>query len=209
LKVSRPALINAIPDFLTAGAFLVTWIAPATFGLGTVKRLEQLMLVEFIVIHTAAFTGTVLLASAGKVWRVAAIIGVAAFYGVPSTMGLVIHETWPAVAFTGLSLNRLLGVLLGQVPDYQRTFFIQASWAASVVFFVGGAFLTIPMAIPALGITPAIIAAQHYPIGGLWMTHPERLLAWGLLYFALTGCWEILSHEWATNRRPARRTFRS
>ena len=133
MKVSRPALINALPDFLTAGAFLVTWIAPATFGLGTVKRLEQLMLVEFIVIHTAAFTGTVLLASAGKAWRVAGILGVAAFYGVAGTMGVVLRETWPAVAFTGLTLNRLLGVLLGHVPDNKGANFIQSSWAASFV----------------------------------------------------------------------------
>ena len=211
MKVSRPALINAIPDFLTAGAFLVTWIAPATFGLGTVKRLEQLMLVEFIVIHSAAFMGIFLLASARRVWRVAGILGGAAFYGVvgtigiAGTMGVVLRETWPAVAFAWLSLNRLLGVLLGDVPDNKGANFIQSSWAASVVFFVGGAFLTMPMAIPALGITPAVIAAQHYPIGGLWMTHPERLLAWGMLYFILTGAWEMFAYSRAAMLTPARR----
>jgi len=213
VRVSRPALINATPDFLTAGAFLVTWIVPTAFGLGTVKRLEQMMLIEFIVIHSAAFMGTFLLASAGKVWRVAGILGGAAFYGVVGTMGVagmmgvVLHEMWPAVAFVWLSLNRLLGVLLGQVPDARGADFIKAGWAASVVFFVGGAFLTIPMAIPALGITPAVIAAQHYPIGGLWMTHPERLLVWGMLYFILTGCWEMYAYSRTALPPPPRRAI--
>lgn len=192
------AVVNAAPDFAAAGAFLVTWIAPTTFGVQTVKRLMLVMLLEFIVVHSAAFMGIVALAPASRARRAAGILGFGAFYALfAAAMGLGFHSWWPVVAFAGLTANRLLGVLFGQVPDAEQQGFIRTGWAASVVCYVGGCFLTVLLPVPALGVTPAVVAAQHFSASGLWIAEPQRVLAFGVVYFGLTGWSDLWSHAWA------------
>ena len=204
MTASRASILNAIPDFATAGAFLITWIAPATFGADALKRFMLVMLLEFVVVHSAAFMGTVAIAPASAAKRAFGILGFGAFYSLfAGGMGLAFHSWWPVFAFAGLTVNRLLGVLLGQVPDAEQKAFIQMGWAASVAFYVGGCFLTILLPIPALGITPAVVAAQHFTATGLWIAQPQRVLAFGVVYFALTGWSDLASHAWAATLRPA------
>jgi hypothetical protein len=198
------SILNAAPDFATAGVFLVTWIAPATFGEQALKRLMLVMLLEFVVVHSAAFMGTVAVAPAGRAKRALGIVGFGAFYSLfAAAMGLAFQSWWPVIAFAGLTLNRLLGVLLGQVPDAEQKAFIRMGWVASVEFFVGGCFLTMLLPVPALGVTPAVVAAQHFSVTGLWIEEPQRVLAFGVVYFALTGWSDLASHTWAAKHRPS------
>ena len=44
-------LVTALPSAALAVTFLITWIAPYTFGEQVVRRLVLLMLLEFIIIH--------------------------------------------------------------------------------------------------------------------------------------------------------------
>ena len=203
MTASRAPLVNALPDFATAGAFLVTWIAPTTFGELALSRMMLVMLLEFVVVHSAAFMGTVALAPAGRGKRALGILGFGAFYSLfAAGMGLAFHSWWPVIAFALLTTNRLLGVLVGQVPDAEQKAFIQTGWAASVLFYLGGCFLTILLPIPALGITPEVVAAQHFSATGLWIAQPQRVLAFGVVYFALTGWSDLASHAWAAKLKP-------
>ena len=47
-------LVNAPADFGFAGLFLITWIAPYTFGVQTLRFLMLMMLTEFVVVHSSA-----------------------------------------------------------------------------------------------------------------------------------------------------------
>jgi hypothetical protein len=204
VTASRASLLNAIPDFATAGAFLITWIAPTAFGEQALSKLMLVMLLEFVVVHSAAFMGTVAIAPAARGKRALGILGLGAFYSLfAGGMGLAFHSWWPVIAFAALTTNRLLGVLLGQVPDAEQKAFIQMGWAASVLFYLGGCFLTILVPIPALGITPEVVAAQHFSATGLWIAQPQRVLAFGVVYFALTGWSDLASHAWAAKLKPA------
>lgn len=195
---ARAGLITALPDFGFAGVFLVTWIRPSTFGPFMVKWLLVVMLVEFIIIHSAAFMGVVGFAAGTRAVRSLRIAGLGAFYTLfAGAMSWVFRSWFPITAFWGQTLNRLLGVILGQGQDVGQKAVVMAGWAASTVFYLLGCFATILLPIPRLGITSAVVAAQRIPGGGLWVEHPEKVIAFGAIYFGLTAWSEITSHRWA------------
>ncbi|HYK10967.1 MAG TPA: hypothetical protein VEV39_09215 [Gemmatimonadales bacterium] len=191
-------LINAVADFGFAGVFLVTWIAPDTFGTHTVKFLLLVMLMEFIVVHSSTFMGNVVISKANRGTRAAVLVGFGFFYSLfAGAFALAFKTWWPITMFWGQTLNRLLGVLFGQVPDDEQKAFIQRSWVASVLFYLLGAFVTIILPIPRLGVTAAVVAAQQIHATGLWPEQPQRVLAFGVLYFVLTGLSDLKGHSWA------------
>lgn len=204
MTVSRAGVLNALPDFAAAGTFLVTWIAPDTLGSLMLRHLVLVMLLEFLVVHSAAFMGSVMVSHEARSRRGIGIVVLGAFYSLfAGGMALAFHSWWPLTAFWVLTLNRLLGVLLGQVPDEEQKAFIMRGWVASTVFYLGACFVTVILPIPALGVTPQVVAAQHLvKMSGLWVDQPQRALAFGFLYFALTGWSDLGAHAWARGLKP-------
>ncbi len=199
----RTDALNAAPDFLTAAAFAVTWAAPTTFGERALSAMMLVMLLEFVVVHSAAFTGAVAITPLPRGKRAAAVLGLSAFYFLfAGAMGLAFHRWWPVFAFAALTLNRLLGVLLGRAEAPEQKAMVMRGWAASVAFYVGGCFLTLFLPLPALGVTPEIVAAQHLNASGVWIDEPQRVLAFGVVYFGLTGWSELRGHAWLSGIRP-------
>lgn len=199
---SFAVLVNAAADFGFAGVFLVTWIAPDTFGQQTLRFLMLVMLMEFVVVHSSAFMGNVIISRAGRGARAAALVGFGLFYSLfAGAFALGFKTWWPITMFWGQTLNRLLGVLFGQVPDDEQKAFIQRSWIASVLLYLLGAFVTVILPVPRLGVSSAIVAAQHITATGLWPEHPERVLAFGVIYFGLTGLSDLKGHTWARGIR--------
>lgn len=190
-------MLSALPDFGFAVVFLVTWLQPQAFGEQTVTRLMLVMLLEFIIVHSAVFMGTVIVASADKARRTLGLLGFGLFYSIfAAAFSLVFKTWWPFGAFWLQTGNRLLGVLVGQASEGQEKAFLMRGWAISVGLYVGCCFITTFLPIPALGITPAVIAALHLPGTGLWISEPYRVLAFGALYFALTAWSELYDHAW-------------
>ncbi len=204
MTATRPGLLNAVPDFAAAGVFLVTWVAPRAFGDEMVKRLLLVMLMEFIVIHSAAFMGNVALSNANRARRGLSILGLGAFYTLfAGGFSLAFHSWWPVGTFWGQTVNRLLGVIVGQVPGEEQKAFIMRGWAASGILYLLGCFLTLLLPVPRLGLTPAAVAAQHIPGGGIWVNEPQKVVAFGFLYFSLMGWSELSAHAWAGQRKAA------
>jgi hypothetical protein len=100
-------------------------------------------------------------------------------------------------------VNRLLGVTLGQVPDQEQKAFVMRGWAAAVFFYVGGCMATVLLPVPRLGITSEVVAAQRIPGSGLWVDHPEKVIAFGVIHFGLTAWSELAGHAWAAKVRGA------
>jgi hypothetical protein len=210
-RPSLAAVLNAAPDLATAAAFVVTWVAPTTFGERALSRFMLVMLLEFFVVHSSAFIGAVALSDLPRAKRAVAVLGLSSLYLLfVVVLGFAFHDWWPVAAFGLLTLNRLLGVLLGQAAGDEQKAFVMRGWAASVAFYVGGCFLTIFLPLPALGVTRAVVEAQHFSASGLWIDEPQRVLAFGVVYFCLMGWSELRSHAWITGvrARQGRRTSR-
>lgn len=192
-QIVRPligAVISAVPDFVLAGVFLITWIRPTFLREDMVATLMLLILLEFIIIHSAAFMGSMLFRE-GDWWRkTLQVLGLGAFYSIfVGGFSLAFGAWWPFISFWGLTANRLIGTLIdiGSAPEQRQR--IQQGWIISGFCFVGFTFLTVIFPVPAFGIDDV---ALNLTGEGIWFDEPQRVIALGLLYFATIGGIEIL-----------------
>lgn len=191
-------VLASIPDFALAGTFLITWLNPYALGEMAVQYYLLTMLLEFIIVHSSGFMGSVAFSRNSAVLRLRNIFGLALFYSLfVGGFALGFTTWWPLYAFWGLTLNRMLGILIGDAPVGRERQYVQAGWALSIIYYLGGAFATVWLPVPALGMTREVRAALDLPGGGLWVDEPQRVLAFGVLYFGLTGVGEVLG--WARN----------
>lgn len=196
-RLSAAGLVAALPDFALGGVFLVTWVAPGTFGRRMVAYLMLVMLIEFLIVHSAAFMGHVAMGAGDRRHKVRSLLGLGALYTLfAGGFALAFKRWWPLWAFWGLTLNRLAGVMLGRGPSGRERHLIKRSWAAGVFFYIAFVFLTTLLPVPALGITPAVVRAQELPGSGLWIDDPQRVLAFGFLYFTAWGISQLFEHHW-------------
>jgi hypothetical protein len=187
------AILSALPDFLLAGACLLIWVSPTTFDPLMVRRITELTLLEFIVVHSAPFAGIVALSGLRLLPKVAALVGLGALYMLFAWgFAAAFESDWPMIAFFALMLNRLLPVLLGVVPSAAQRNYMISCWVVGAIAYLLTVFAAALLPIPALGVTPAIIEAQQFTAGGLWTAEPFRPLFMGALYFGIVGVWEIV-----------------
>lgn len=191
------AVLSAIPDFAIAGVALVTWISPARVGEEKVAWFLGLMLLEFIVVHSSAFLGAVALSDAPRAKRFAQAFALSAFYTMfAAAFALGMKHWWPLWAFWALSANRMLGILLGQAPSGRERDFAMASWGAGAACYLLGAFATVILPIPRLGVRRSMLGDIAEDSGGVWVDDPHRVVAFAALYFTLIGLFTLFSHRW-------------
>jgi hypothetical protein len=189
-------VISSIPDFILAGVFWYTWLYPEAIAENMPAHLVAIFLLEFVIIHSSAFMLQAVYARRGnKKLRLKVILGFGAFYSM-FTLGFALSfKSWfPLIAFWGLTLNRIMTVLVPRVnrdKEMQKT---MGKWALATTLYLCGAFLTIFLPIPRLGIEGSLM---HYGIsgGGGWYNNPEGPIAIGGLYFFLLGVWELYADQ--------------
>lgn len=186
-------LAAALPDLGLAGAFLVTWLEPFRLGERMVAYFMLVMLLEFIVVHSSGFMGFVVLNESMATHRkVLALVGLGAFYCLfAGGFGASFGAWWPVWTILLMTLNRIAGVFLSEPPRGDLVTPAMSVWGFSVLCYVVFAFATTLLPIPRLGITPAVQAAQQLSGGGLWVDEPHRVIAFGVLYFAAVGLFEL------------------
>jgi hypothetical protein len=186
-------LAQALPDLGLSAVFLISWLRPETFGTTFIKQLMLVMLLEFIVIHSAGFMAGFALSAEAASRRALIILGFALFYSLfTGAFSLAFKTAWPFVSFWILTANRLLSVLVSPVRDLKQAQVVMIGWALTVLAYLGGCFLTVFVPMPRLGITPAVVARQELTGGGLWVDQPHTVIAFGFFYFLAVGLGEML-----------------
>jgi hypothetical protein len=202
------AILSALPDFGLAAVCCYTWLHPMAFDPMLVKRLTALTLLEFIIVHSAPFAGLVALSDLKTIPKTGALLGLGAFYMLFAWgFAVSFDSNWPMVAFFALMLNRLLPVFLGAVPSNAQKAYMASCWIIGAMAYLGTVAAAATLSIPPLGITPEVIAAQHFTTGGLWPEQPYRPLFMGTVYYAIVGTWEIVGMRAVTRRALRRGTF--
>lgn len=193
-------LAVASPDLALAGVFLYAWLHPFALGEQAVPFLFLTMLLEFIILHSAAFMGNVLYSDESTGSRVRMVLGFGLFYTLfVGGFAMAFEVWWPFFAFWGLILNRLLGVVLGDAPRGKEEFYVRAGWALGVMYYLFAVTVTLLTPLPELGLTRTARDALSLPGSGQWVDEPYRVLAFGVLYFGLHAVGELLG--WARNER--------
>jgi hypothetical protein len=198
-------LIAALPDLLMAGFCLAVWIDPYRFGTDAVGYVVLVMLLEFIVVHSAAFMGSLAVGAVEvkplQRWgRTTGILGLGVFYSL-FVLGfcLAFHTWWPMAAFWLLTLNRLLGAIIGQgKTDEETKKLIAMGWGLGAACYLLGAFATTLLPVPRFGIERSLEGVG----GGLWVDEPWRPVAFGVLYFGMIGWYELRWRKWTRSPAP-------
>jgi hypothetical protein len=185
-------LIAAIADFGLAGFFAISWVAPYTFGGHMLSRLELMMLMEFIILHSSAFLAFAMTMPSSRILRIGAVIGLGLLYTMfVGAFSLSFHTWWPIASFWMLLANRMLAIVLGRAPKESDFGFIMVGWAVGVACYLGYVLLTATVNIPRLGVTLAVQAAQPSSVGGVWAQEPWRVIAFGTFYYATIAVTEL------------------
>ena len=189
LRLPYPNIISSVPDFLLGIAFLVTWIEPAAIGEDMVPYLFQVMMVEFIIIHSAGFMGTVIYGNEPRAKKVKVLLGLSLFYFI-FILGLSFgfRSWWPVIAFGGLMFNRMISVFTGQAEQGKEDEFIKNMWAINVFCYLVSIFTAILLPLPELGVSPDQLS--HLNMSGDFIDEPHKMMAWGFLYFTAIGYFE-------------------
>lgn len=177
---------------------LLVWVRPDLTGPAAIGTITLVMLLEFIVVHSAAFMGSVALGDPGtskllKYGKVKAVLGLGLFYTLfVAGFALAFGTWWPILAFWLLTLNRLLGAILTRdEPTALQQKAMAAGWAVGAVVYVLGAMITTVGPVPRLGIAPSVVNAADLPGEGIWIGEPYRAVAFGVVYFGVLGWWEL------------------
>lgn len=181
-------IFAALPDGVTAGWFALIWSSPFVFGALSVKTAMLTMLVEFFLVHaTGFFTAFGSDASVSRVQRIAMLLGLSLFYVLMiGAFAWSFHAGWMLLAFGWLLVGKIVWIVQNPKPSDASTNRQMLAWAGSVALFLGAVFLTSLVDVPRWGITAAL--APKYgldPHGGLWEAEPQRVVAFGVLYFGV------------------------
>jgi hypothetical protein len=182
--LSRTAL--ALPDAVSAGAFLLLWIAPFALGPDGVRNALLLMLVEFVLVHASGMLGGFLAThTGGRRRQLLAVLGFGLFYAVfVAAFAFIFQAWWPVLALLwllGAKLGRLFSVLHSEQAHAQRI----ADWGLQALVYILGVFATLFLPLPRLGLSADIQPQLGLPGSGIWVDEPHRVIAFGALYFGL------------------------
>ena len=185
-RLTSPArFFAALPDALTALYFLSLWLFPLLFGPHAVRNGMLLMLVEFILLHASIFLGTTAFsATLSRTTRVRRMAGFALLYGLfVAAWAFAFAAWWPLLAFAWLLGTKFSAVFGRGIDNARRLQRLTSAWVIGVLAYIGCLLATVVLPVPRLGITAAVQAQLGLPGSGLWVEQPQKVIAFGLLYF--------------------------
>ncbi|MGH7725950.1 MAG: hypothetical protein ACREOU_11040 [Candidatus Eiseniibacteriota bacterium] len=191
-----PRLGAGLPDLALGAAFLIAWVRPSLLPEDAIAHFISVMLLEFIVIHSAAIMGSVALAGGSIRKRLLGMLGMTAFYFLfVIGFALGFKSWWPVTSFSILIANRVSGMLLDPDPDGDRKKFLRRSWALSATAYLGFCLATVILPVPRFGLSDEVLENVSLPGSGLWIDEPWRVMAFGFLYFTAIGLSGLGGHR--------------
>ena len=172
-------------EFLLAGVYLFYWLFPVFYEYQLLKTLVVIILLEFFIVHSSFFlVGRQLKSHSEKL----VTPGLLVFYAVlVAGIGFIAGDFLLPVVFVLVSYNRIKTIPRSWKDEMDETMFA-ARWLLTTVSYVLIITLVMVVPLPALGITPEVIAAQDYGnAGGEFIEKPQVAMATGFLYFLTQG----------------------
>jgi hypothetical protein len=188
-------LAGAAPDAALAGLYLWCWIEPTAWRKTLVAELMLVMLVEFLVVHSGPFFGMLATSDAvvkERATRLKILLGLGCVYLLFAGGMAAAFESWgPVLLFAWLIGAKLVAILAGRGTAVREQARQMAFWGLSVLFYLGAVFATLLLPVPKLG----VVRHGHYygvPGSGEWVSHPNTVIAAGLIYFGALALVKLL-----------------
>ena len=165
---------------------------PLRFGIEWFRGGVFTLLLEFFVIHASGFMAVLMYdPQTSRRARMLQVAGLSVFYVLfISGFAWGFGAWWMVGAFAWLTFSKLQAIWTGAPPTEGDRAHAIASWALSVVVYIGSVIGTaFPDNVPMLGATPGVRDAAGFDgkSTGLWESEPHRALAGAVLYFTIMG----------------------
>lgn len=185
------AALGGVPLMLLTLTLLLVWTDPVSIDDGGWVRIAaSLVWIEFLLLHSGVFmaVGPVLFA---KFWyRLAWFTG----FGIVYAVSLIGIAWWSGGRYV---FWLLLGVLISRIimlvilPDKRGVILMLQRSVLGMLLLILTAFILFLPA-PQLGLTEEIRWATFGPAIDMMTEHPQRMIAWGVVYFFLMGLVEFI-----------------
>jgi hypothetical protein len=187
----KPGIISAASGLAEVAfgiGFFITWVNPQYFGVDMVKFAMELMLLEFILVHSAGFMGLRAAAQESRFNRIKVIVGFGLFYSLFVLGFCLALGYWrPMWTFWIVTAQRLAGDLADPKPTDETKAWFGTTLALNVLLYMAAAFVTIILPWPKLGVTSAVRDAAGITGSGLWQAEPHRVVIMAGLYYVFRG----------------------
>jgi hypothetical protein len=187
LGIPLASIIDAVPEALLVAAFVRGLVWPVAMGAGYVQWLFLVFLIEFLVVHSSAMVGSLLVSSAPRWGRIAALLGLSTFYFIFAGAMAFGFQSWiPVVTLAGLTLNRLGFILLRDTRRMSRLTKADmvTEWAfggtAYILSYCAGAGLLSQFS---HYLWNAAVREQYFVLHGKMSGEMDLPIAAGVLYF--------------------------
>ena len=185
-------ILSALPDLGMAALAVSVWVDPTRFGPETVSYVVLVILLEFIVVHSAGFMGQASL-EPEKFKKIGGTLGLGLFYTLfVGAMSLAFRKWWPLVFFWGLTLNRLLRSLLAPEGTVSEGA-VALEWGSGVVFYLFSCLAGVLLPLPVLGLKCGGEGCYGLTGGGVWIDSPQSALFTCAVYFLLQGTFKLFA----------------
>jgi hypothetical protein len=179
---------SGVPEMALGAAFFVTWVDPDRFGRSMVSFALELMLLEFILIHSAGFMAAKTADRESIAMRIAGIGGLGLFYSLfVGAFCLALHRIRPLVSFWVVTTQRIAGDVLDPKPSDETRAWFGTSLAVNIILYVGIVTFTVLVPLPPLGITPDVARSVGIHGSGLWQAQPQTVVVLAGAYYGIRG----------------------
>lgn len=181
-------ILAAVPDLLTAAAFLLVWLRTDLAGPYWVATGVTTFLLEFFIVHASGFYAVLMYGEGTPARRSLQLGALSLFYFLMiGAFAWGLHAWWMVGAFFWLTLGKLLAVWSprGSRERGRQQMAAIIAWAASVACYLGAVGASVMVEWPAYGVTPEVIAAAGFSGHGDWEEMPWHALAGGAIYFGV------------------------
>ncbi len=184
--------LSAIPLLVLSAILLDVWRDPLAWDNGRwVPYGVGLLLIEFLILHSGAFLGSLMSPEIPLGQRLKAAAGFVAMYSL-MVWGMAMAVNSPSLLwiFAGVTLSRIAAIIT-LAPDGREAMMARAGIGTMIYLLVVAGTIFIP--IPEWGITHSVVADVMPNRGsGLWQTDPHRAIAGAAVYFFLMGVAEVV-----------------
>ena len=191
-RMSVRGAVAAAPDLALGGVYLLAWTGGAWPPVA-LRYLFSLLLMEGVIINSAGFMSYVLIGGSTRSYRALSVLGIGAGFGLVAWR---FGEPWLLIAFIMMTVNRMLGVLIGQSPSEGEKEFVVASWLTALLLYAATVFLTFAWGAPQLGAHPGQAVMEGLSRDSRWTAEPSGFLSCGYFYFTLLGLSELTDFAW-------------
>ena len=180
---------SALPDIATAWVFGWCWMHPLAWRVDLTAALGQIVLMEFLVVHSSAFFAGMVSSDADGRSKLGAGLLLSLIY-LPFAAAFAASNGswWPLAAFAWLLLGRLAMVANSRGwSDFEKKR-LRFYWGNSAALYILFAFVAVFLPVPAFG-----FAGVRVPWQG-WAIPPQDVICWGFLYFSAVAAMKLLEN---------------